>query len=290
MIELDEIVARKIIDAQFPEYKHLTLDPIVSGGTDNTMFRLGDTLCARFPKRKEAVPQIEKEQIWLPKLAGLPLNIPRPMGRGDETAEFPYAWSLYEWLPGGSLVENAVEDWSSAAATLADFVMGLQTKDVTAAPLAGVQNHYRGVALEKRDELTKAAIAGLADEYPEKTLLRVWEDAMRTPKYAGDPVWLHGDLQGGNILVENGRLSAVIDFGLSGIGDPACDLMVAWSVLPKSARSIFKERVGVPEDAWRRGLGWALSVSVIALEYYRGRNQTLSQISRQTIDAILDEL
>lgn len=290
MIELDAIAARKILDAQFPQYKTLPLIPIVSGGTDNTMFRLGDRLCARFPKREDAVPQIEKEQVWLPRLAPLPLKIPVPVGHGAASNFFPFAWSLYEWLPGRSLVESEIEDWSAAAAALADFISALQAKDVFGAPLSGAQNNYRGVALEKRDRLTRAAIAGLADEYPEEVLSRVWDDAVKTPKYEGDPVWLHGDLQGGNILVQSGRLSAVIDFGLSGVGDPACDLMVAWSVLPKSARTVFKEGVGIAEEIWIRGIGWALSVSVIALEYYRGRNQVLSQISRRTIDAILDDL
>ena len=290
MIELDAKAARTIINAQFPEYRSLPLEPIVSGGTDNTMFRLGEALCARFPKREEAVPQIEKEQSWLPQLTPLPLKIPSPVGRGIASAAFPYAWSVYEWLPGKSLVESTIEDWSETASTLAHFILALQAKDASSAPLAGAQNNYRGVALEKRDELTKAAISGLADEYSEVALRRVWNAALRTPKHAGAPVWLHGDLQGGNILVENGRLSAVIDFGLSGVGDPACDLMVAWSVLPSAARRVFKEGVAVPEDTWKRGLGWALSVSVIALEYYRGRNQTLSQISRRTIDAVLAEL
>ena len=290
MIELDTTNARRIIDAQFPKYKRLSLEPIIPGGTDNTMFRLGQTLCARFPKREEAVPQIKKEQVWLPRLAPLPLKIPSEVGSGPASAEIPYDWSLYDWLPGKSLVESEIENWSAAAIALADFVLGLQAKDVSSAPLAGAQNHYRGVALEKRDELTIAAIAGLADEYSEEVLRRVWDEALQTPEHRGDPVWLHGDLQGGNILVSGGRLGAVIDFGLSGVGDPACDLMVAWSVLPRSARSVFKKSVRAADDTWMRGLGWALSVSVIALENYRGRNQPLSHISRQTIDAILDDL
>ena len=290
MIELDAIKAREIIDTQFPEYASLPLRPIVSGGTDNTMFRLGDALCARFPKRADAVSQVEKEQVWLPKLAPLPLKIPAPVGHGVSSAAFPYAWSLYGWIPGTALVECEIEDWCAAAKTLAEFISSLQAKDVTSAPHAGAQNHYRGVALEKRDRLTRAAITGLADEYAEDTLLRIWDYTRQTPRHRGDPVWLHGDLQGGNILVEDGRISAVIDFGLSGVGDPACDLMLAWSVLPKTARSVFKESVGVTDHTWMRGLGWALSVSVIALEYYRGRNHTLSQISRQTIDAVLGDL
>lgn len=290
MIELDAATARKVIDAQFPDYANLPLRPIVSGGTDNTMFRLGDRLCARFPKRDEAVPHIEKEQVWLPRLASLPLNIPVPVGHGIATDLFPHPWSIYEWLPGASLIESEISNWRRAATTLADFVLSLQARDVNSAPLAGAQNHYRGVELGQRDRLTRAAIAGLSDIYPETSLLRVWDQALRTPKHDGAPVWLHGDLQGGNILVDGGHLSAIIDFGLSGVGDPACDLMVAWSVLPKSARPVFREETGASENRWMRGRGWALSVSVIALEYYRGRNETLSQISQQTIDAILDDL
>ena len=287
MMELDAAKARKIIDAQSPDYAHLSLKPIVSGGTDNTMFRLGDRLCARFPKREDAVPQIEKEQVWLPRLTPLPLNIPVPVGHGIATELFPHPWSLYEWLPGASQIESEIRDWRRAAMTLADFVLSLQAKDVRSAPLAGPQSHYRGVELEQRDRLTRAAITGLSDAYSETSLLRVWDHALRTPKHDGAPVWLHGDLHGGNILVDGGHLSSVIDFGLSGVGDPACDLMVAWSVLPKSVRPLFKAEIEASENRWLRGRGWALSVSVIALEYYRGRNETLSQISRKTIDAIL---
>ena len=180
-----------------------------------------------------------------------------------------------------------MENWARAASDLAEFIRALQAMDTKAAPLAGPQNHFRGVPLQERDALTLAALHGLADEYPEAELLKRWEHALATPLHSGPPVWLHGDLQGGNILVADDRISAIIDFGLCGVGDPACDLMVAWSVLPASVRALFRAQTGCSDAAWARGRGWALSVASIALDYYRGRNPHLSAISRRTLSAIL---
>ncbi|MEP1144178.1 MAG: aminoglycoside phosphotransferase family protein [Henriciella sp.] len=281
--------ARLLVDDQFPEYAHLPIESVQSGGTDNTIFRLGEALSLRFPKRASGSSQAEKEHKWLPLLNPLPLAISQPLKRGHSAAEYPHAWSIYNWIPGAPLSTSKIDDWSRAALDLARFVSALQLKTVKGAPRSGAQNNFRGVLLAERDDLTRRAIERLTDEYSALKLLEVWENALAAPICAGEPVWLHGDLQGGNILVREGHLAAIIDFGLSGVGDPACDLMVAWSILPAEVKTIFRNEIACNDGTWARGRGWALSVSTIALEYHRTRTPALSAISRQTISAVLND-
>ncbi|MHA7901327.1 MAG: aminoglycoside phosphotransferase family protein [Henriciella sp.] len=286
-MDFSEDLARTLVDAQFPDYAELPIRAVASGGTDNAIFRLGAHLSVRLPKREDAVGQIEKEQLWLPRLAPLPLRIPTPVQLGAPSAAFPFPWSIYDWCPGVPLSQAQVTDWSRLARHLAQFLLALRAKGTHGAPQAGAQNHFRGVALAKRDALTQAALTGISDLYPAAEMQAIWHSALEAPKFRGGPVWLHGDLQGGNLLIENGLLAAVIDFGLCGVGDPAMDLVVAWSVLPDSVRQVFRQEIGADDAAWARGRGWALSVAAIALDYYRDRNPALSAISKQTIEAVL---
>ena len=287
MTEISVETVRGLVASQAPQFAHHPFTPVASGGTDNTIVRLGDKLCVRLPKRPEAVPQIDKERIWLPRFKALPLKTPMPVFNGTPDAAFEHPWGIYEWIEGTALSQTHVTDWPAAAKAMSGFLLSLQRQDTLGAPRSGAQNHYRGVALIERDTLTRNAIKGLADLYPAARLSYVWEQALQATPHTGEPTWLHGDLQGGNILVADGKITAIIDFGLAGVGDPACDLMVAWSVLPKSVRTEFHDQMGCDVDSCLRGMGWALSVSVIALDYYRDRNPALSKISRQTIEAVL---
>ena len=280
-------LARELVAAQFPDFSSLSIEPVASGGTDNAIFRLGTDHNLRFPKRADAVSQVEKEQAWLPRLVPLPLRIPKPIKQGAPSERYPHPWSIYDWCPGAPLFETSPSDWTEMIDRLTAFLQALQSKETIGAPRSGPQNHYRGVDLGKRDRLTRGAIEGLADLYDAEAMIREWETSLAAPKHAAEPVWLHGDLQGGNLLVENGQLVAVIDFGLSGVGDPACDLIVAWSVCRGTVRDQFRRKMGCDAATWQRGKGWALSVAVIALDYYRDRNPQLSAISRQTIEAVL---
>lgn len=170
-MEIDIATARLLVDDQFPEYAHLTIEPAQSGGTDNTVFRLGDLLSLRFPKRASVSAQAEKEQVWLPALAPLPLRIAQPLKRGEPANDYPHIWSIYNWIPGVPLSTCWIDDWSKAAKDLARFISALQLKGVDGAPRAGVQNNFRGVALSERDDLTRRAIERLEDEYPASKLL-----------------------------------------------------------------------------------------------------------------------
>ena len=281
-------VVRALIDTQFPDYKDLPLRPISSGGTDHVIYRLGDDFSVRLPVRSDVVSQVAKEQLWLRRLEPLPLTIPCPVALGKPDHGYPYDWSIYTWLSGSALTQTPPEDWRDTGLRLAGFLRALQAKPTKDAPLSGPQNHYRGVELRHRDDLTRRAILAISDEFPEDALMTVWGAALAAPVYDKAPVWIHGDLQGGNLLVKDGLVSAVIDFGLSGVGDPACDCIAAWSVLPASARSIFQSELGCDAATWARGKGWAVSVAAIALEYYRDRNPSLSAISRQTLHAALE--
>jgi aminoglycoside phosphotransferase (APT) family kinase protein len=154
--------------------------------------------------------------------------------------------------------------------------------DPEGAPLAG-----RGEALAARDAATRAAIAASDGLVDIAAVTRIWDDALRIPAWEGPPTWMHADLSPGNLLVRDGRLAAVIDWGGAGIGDPTVDLIIAWNLLPASARRTFRDALGVDDDTWRRGRGWALSISLIQLPYYQHTNPGLAENSRHVISEVL---
>jgi aminoglycoside phosphotransferase (APT) family kinase protein len=279
---------KRLLAAQFPQWADLPVEPVDSAGTDHAIHRLGPDMCVRLPRVLRAAGQGEKEQRWLPRLApALPLAIPLPLGRGTPAAGFPWHWSVYRWLEGDNATIERIADPSEAAATMARFLVALRRIDPAGGPRSGRHNEFRGVPLARRDRLTREAIEVLRGELDVAAATAAWDAALATPAWDGPPVWLHGDLQSGNLLAERGRLVAVIDFGLLGVGDPACDLMVGWSLFSAEARAVFREAVAVDGATWARGRGWALSVGLIALAYYLHTNPVLAGISRRTIAEVL---
>lgn len=287
-VPIDVPLVQRLIAQQFPQWAELPLQRVQSAGTDNAMFRLGADLVVRLPRIEGATAQVTKEQRWLPHLAPhLPLAIPEPVAMGQPNDDYPFIWSVYKWLTGEALEYENVHDHAQLARDLANFILALQKIDTTDAPRPSVANFGRGVPLQTRDTGTRKAIAecdGLIDT--DKALI-AWERALAAPIYDGEGVWIHGDLLKGNMLMHNGRLSAVIDFGAAAVGDPACDLQPAWSLLTPEPRAVFREAMGVDDATWERGRGWSLSVGVIALPYYIDTNPVLAGISRQAIEAIL---
>jgi aminoglycoside phosphotransferase (APT) family kinase protein len=170
---------------------------------------------------------------------------------------------------------------------LAHFITALQRVDATGGPLHGPQNFHRGAPLAQRDDVTRAAIASLRDTIDTRAVTDAWEAALQATAWSGPPVWIHGDLQAGNLLAQHGRLKAVIDFGCLGVGDPACDLQVAWNLFSDEARAVFRAELQVDDAAWVRGRGWALSVALIALPYYQKTNPVLAGISRYAIGQVV---
>ena len=284
----DVDLVRRLLRSQSPGWAELSIRRVESAGTDNALYRLGEDLVVRMPRVESAIGQAEKERLWLPRLAPqLPLAIPVPLAHGEPGEGYPWGWSIYGWLEGDNATIDRITDPRRLAADLARFIAALQKIDSTDGPLAGRHNFYRGVPLAMRDEPTREALASCGGLIDTDAARAAWEASLEVPIWEEDPVWVHGDIQSGNLLVVDGRLSAVIDFGGLGLGDPAVDLIVAWNLLSADTRPILREALGVDDATWARGRGWALSVSLIALPYYQTTNPTLAGISRYAIGEVL---
>ncbi len=287
-VDTDISLVRRLLAAQFPQWADLPIEPLQSAGTDNAMYRLGDDMAVRLPRIAWAIEQVNKEQQWLPKLAPhLPLAIPVPLAKGTPGEGYPWHWSVYRWLEGENATLERIADPIQAATQLAQFLVALQGIDPTGGPRPGPHNSSRGVPLAMRDSETRGAIASLHGMIDTEAATSVWEVALQSPAWSGAPVWIHGDLQSGNLLAQRGRLSAVIDFGCLGVGDPACDLQVAWNLFSTETRNEFRAALQIDDATWARGRGWALSVGLIALPYYQSTNPILAGISRRAINAVL---
>ena len=286
-LAIDGRLVRNLVARQFPAWASLPLAPVPSAGTDNALFRLGDELVVRLPRIDWAVGDIQKERIWLPELAPhLPLEIPEPIALGEATSEYPWPWAVYRWIPGVNRSLGQLADPHQAASDLAGFIASLQQIPV---PEGARPTSSRGGPLAARDGETRAALACCQDLVDVEAAAVAWERALRAPGWAEAPVWLHGDLQAGNLLFRDGRLRSVIDFGCLGIGDPAVDVMAAWLYLDPDTRRPFRRVLDVDAATWERARGWALSVGLIAFPYYRESNSILAGIAQRTIEAALSD-
>jgi aminoglycoside phosphotransferase (APT) family kinase protein len=268
-LDIDAPLVCRLLAAQFPQWAELPVEPVRPAGTDNALYRLGDDMLVRVPRRERTAATLEKEREWLPRLAPLlPLAVPVPLAKGTPAEDYPWIWSVHRWLEGENATVARIADLGQAATDLAQFVTALQRIDATGGPSPGAHNFFRGVALVERDAAVRASIASLHDEIDVGAVTAAWEAALRAAEWRRPAMWIHGDLDARNLLVKQGRLSAVIDWGGLGVGDPACDVMVAWKVLPAETRDIFRTALPVDEATWARSRGWALSQALIALSYY----------------------
>ena len=287
-VPIDTALVRGLIGSQFPQWAALPLAPVRSSGTDNAIYRLGEDKAVRLPRRSGASGQIEKECRWLPMLAAaLPLEVPVSLALGTPAKNYRFPWSVCRWLDGENAVVTPISDLDQAAEDLAHFIAALQRIDASCGPAPGAHNSGRGEPLAGRDAETREAIANLDGIIDVDAANAAWDLALRAPAWIGAPVWLHGDLLPSNLLIQAGRISAVIDFGCLGIGDPACDLMVAWTLLSADARRTFHAALAVDDATWLRGSGWALSFGLIALPYYLHSNPVLVAIARRAIEEVL---
>ncbi|MEV2249462.1 aminoglycoside phosphotransferase family protein [Streptomyces sp. NPDC050147] len=281
--DIDTDLVRRLLAARFPDWAHLAVEPVDSNGTVNAIYRLGDDMAVRLPRVEGGVGDVEREVLLLPRLApSLPVAIPAPLGKGEPAEGFPWPWYVYRWLDGENPVVGGLAEPGLFAADLAEFVTALRRVDPADAPAA-----YRGGPLARRDAATREAIALLHGVIDTDAATAAWDAALRAPRWDGPPVWVHADLQPGNLLTAGGRLSGVIDFGCMGLGEPAVDLITAWSLLTADAREGFRAAVDVDDATWARGRGWALSIALIELPYYRTRNATIARIARHVIDEVL---
>jgi aminoglycoside phosphotransferase (APT) family kinase protein len=283
--DIDVSLVRRLLAAQFPQWADLPIELVDSAGTSNAMYRLAEDMVVRLPRIAGAANDVEKEHRWLPRLAPpLPVAIPVPLGEGVPAEGYPWHWSVYRWLDGETPDIEGIAEPGLLAKDLAEFVAAMRRIDPTDGPPA-----YRSEPLAMRDVTTRSAIGELSGIVDAHAATAVWDAALQAPQWAGPAVWLHGDLQPGNVLIARGRLSAVIDFGCLGVGDPAVDLIGAWYLLPTGARSVFRTALGADDAAWARGRGWALSIALLELRYYRTTNPVMAAIARRVILEVLTD-
>jgi aminoglycoside phosphotransferase (APT) family kinase protein len=288
MIEIDTTLVKQLIRTQFPQWAELPIAPVADGGWDNRTFRLGDSMSVRLPSAERYVAQVKKEHRWLPVLRPhLPLPIPVPLGLGAPGAGYPWPWSVYGWLDGIAARPDLIPGLGRFAVNLAGFLAALRAIDASRGPVAGTHNFYRGAPLVVYDADARQSIDMLANEIDVATVTEIWNTALAT-SWKGPPVWIHGDIAAGNLLVNEGRLCGVIDFGRAGVGDPSCGLVMAWTFFDPDSRTKFRSSVALDPDTWNRARGWAIWKALITLAWLRD-NPIKAKEARQTIRNILDD-
>lgn len=262
---------RRLISDQFPQWAHHPVEPVARSGWDNATFRLGDSMAVRLPSASEYALAVDKEHQWLPVLAPrLPLPVPVPLAKGRPGAGYPFSWSVYSWLDGEQATAERISDPGRFAVDLAEFLAALRSVDATDGPQPGKHNWFRGGALRTYDAQAQHALVVLDGHIDVDLARQIWTTALDA-RWDGTDVWFHGDVAPGNLLLDDGGLAGVIDFGTCGVGDPSCDLAIAWTLLTADTRQAFRERLSVDEATWARGRGWALWKTLVAYAQTLGR-------------------
>jgi len=282
---IDVFLVRKLIAQQFPHWADLPIKPVEHGGWDNRTFHLGESMTVRLPSDEEYAPSVKKEQYWLPKLAPLlPLPIPAPLALGKPTEYYPWPWSVYKWIEGQTALAERITDLSKCALSLAHFLLSLQKIDATNGPV----NPSRSCPLKTYDPETREAITILKDVIDVHAVTTLWDTALAS-SWQRPAVWFHGDVAPTNLLVKDGKLSAVIDFGSLGIGDPACDVVIAWTLFKGESREVFRDTLQLDTDTWARARGWALWKALIICAELPGTNSLEKEKSWKIIYELLHD-
>ena len=284
--EIDVPLVQRLIASQFPQWADLPISRVEPNGWDNRTFRLGENMSVRLPSHQGYAPQVCKEHRWLGIIApNLPLAIPTPLEMGIPGAGYPWHWTVNHWIAGETAESALVEDLPGIAVALAEFLNALYQIQPAEGPPAGEHNHFRGGSLAFYENETREAIDTLGDTIDQVAATAVLEASLRS-SWQGLPVWLHGDVSASNLLIRDGRLVAVIDFGLCGVGDPACDLVIAWTFFHGESRKAFRNALELDEDCWARARGWTLWKALITLAGLSGTNP--AQVA--TAACVLDEI
>ncbi|PFD36117.1 acetyltransferase [Bacillus cereus] len=282
-------LAKRLVQEQFPEWAHLEIKPVKFSGHDNRTFHLGKQMSVRLPSDAAYVPQVEKENKWLPILSKeLSLPISAPIAKGNPSEEYPWPWSINKWIEGETVTKENVHNLNEFATDLGSFLVELQSIDASNGPKAGAHNFYRGGLISVYDEEARVAIENNKDVFDETLLKHLWDLALRST-WESTPVWVHGDIAPGNLLIKDGKLCAVIDFGILGVGDPACDAAMAWTFFDKNSRNVFKEVLCMDEETWNRARGWALWKALITYDANRNSNKRMAEESCRVIQVIVDD-
>ncbi|MFI7076329.1 aminoglycoside phosphotransferase family protein [Micromonospora sp. NPDC049903] len=286
---IDAGLVRRLIARQFPHWADLPVSPVERDGHDNRTYRLGETMTVRLPTAAGYVPAVAKENEWLPRLTPeLPVAVPSILGTGIPGEGYPFPWSVRGWLPGETADLAGVDDTVRFAVAVGGFVLALQSCDPTGGPAAGEHSFFRGASPAHYDQETRHLLSALTGQIDVVRAAAVWEAALAA-EWRGSPVWFHGDIAVGNLLVVDGKLAAVIDFGTSGVGDPACDLVIAWTLFSGSSRHAFRETVGQDEGTWARARGWALWKAMLLLAQHLDSDPALTADDHRVITEVLDD-
>jgi len=289
---IDAALAERLVAAQFPQWRGLAIRPVAFGGWDNRTFHLGETMLVRLPSAGRYAAQVDKEQQWLPLLApNLPVAIPTPLAAGGPAEGYPWRWSIYAWLPGETADRAPIADARAFAADLARFLAALQRIDPAGGPAAGAHSFHRGGSLAVYDAQAREAIDRLNGRQDGARLRAIWDEAMAAERRE-PPVWVHGDFAPRNLLVREGRLAAVIDFGGLAVGDPACDLAMAWTFLSGDGRLAFRDGLAALDEAtWARGRGWALwKAAILASGVAPGPADDVREAERVLAEVVADPI
>lgn len=290
MVEINANLASSLIRKQFPQWAHLPIKPVEKGGYDNYTFHLGSEMSIRIPRDEGHSPQVEKEAYWLPKIAPhLSIPIPVPIAKGRPDENYPFFWSINKWIEGDTLIYSNIENINEFALELSGFLKELQSIDTLEGPPGGEHNYYRGCPLSRYqfNEWTLTALDTLGNLVDKEKCLRIWNRAIST-EWTREPVWIHGDVAPGNHLVSNGKLSAVIDFGIMAIGDPAADIVMAWTFFDDKSRKAFLNSMGLDKDTEDRARGWALWKALTTCKRGPKDSEDYKQAKR-VIDILLNE-
>jgi aminoglycoside phosphotransferase (APT) family kinase protein len=275
-------LVRRLVSEQFPHLVDLPVEQVRSTGTVNAIFRLGDDLCVRLPRVAAWASSLEREVTWLPRIAPhVSLPVPEPFILGHPAQGFPFSWAIFRWIEGRPYADDRVSDEREAARDLARFVAELRKMDVAGAPRAGRR------PLRDLDEATRRAIEEAGGVIDADAAAAAWTAALEAPPWDGEPVWIHTDLLRPNLLVCDGRLAAVIDFGDAGAGDPAADVIAAWSVFGPAGREVFRHELGVDEGTWQRARGYALHQALLIIPYYAQTNPEFVTLAKRTVEQVL---
>ena len=286
-MDINAALVGRLVREQFPQWAELPIKPVDLSGWDNRTFHLGSAMTVRLPSAEAYIQQVTKEQEWLPRLAPLlPLPIPVPVAMGVPTNDYPWPWSIYRWIAGENASHESINDMSRFAVKLAGFLAALQRIDAAGGPPPGPHNFFRGGPLAIYDTETRQAITALGSRVGADAVLSVWDTALQATWHS-PAVWVHGDVSAGNLLVKQGELCAVIDFGCMGVGDPACDLTIAWTLFSGKSRKAFCAGVPADEATWARGRGWALWKGLITLAEYADESSFAAENARRVIDEVL---
>ena len=264
-MQLTAETVRRLVADQLPQWADLPVRAVERQGNDNRTFRLGDELAVRLPSHPSYVAGVAKEDRALPLVGRhLGVRVPEPVATGTPTAYYPHPWSVRRWVDGEHPHVDATLDRRRFAEELGGFLRELRAVPADDGPVAGLHSFYRGCHPSVYGDQVQVALDRLGDAVDAEACRALWRRAVRSA-WAQAPVWFHGDVAVGNLVTRDGGLSAVIDFGTCGVGDPACDLVIAWTFLEPAERALLRDAAGLDDDTWDRARGWALWKALVTL-------------------------